>query len=68
LPKAFRFEGTEVLIEKHGRDVLLKPVPAAKFHSFTEIARYLAEKFPEPGNFPETPPRPKVHERPIPEF
>ena len=28
LPKAFRFDGSEVLIEKHGEDVLLKPVPA----------------------------------------
>ena len=30
LPKAFRFEGAEVLIEKHGDDILLKPVPAKK--------------------------------------
>ena len=39
LPRAFRFEGTEVLIEKHGDEVVLKPLPAAKFRSFTEIAR-----------------------------
>lgn len=68
MPKAFRFEGTEVLIEKHGSDVLLKPVPIPKFRSFTEIAHYLAEKFPDPKGFPEPPSRPKVHERPIPEF
>ena len=68
LPRAFRFDGTEVLIEKHGDEVVLKPVPAAKFRSFTEIARYLAEKFPDDGDFPEPPPRPTKHERPILEF
>ena len=68
LPRAFRFDGAEVLIEKHGDDVLLKPVPAAKFRSFTEIARHLAEKFPDPADFPKPPPRPKKHERPILEF
>lgn len=68
LPKAFRFEGTEVLVEKHGDEVILKPVPARKFRSFIEIARHLAEKFPDAGDFPEPPPRPASHERPIPEF
>jgi antitoxin VapB len=68
LPRAFRFEGKEVLIEKHGDEVVLKPVPAPKFRSFTEIARFLAEKFPDDGDFPEPPPRPATHERPILEF
>ena len=68
MPKAFRFEGSEVLIEKHGDDVVLKPVPATKFRSFTEIARYLSETFPEGGDFPEPPPRPAKHERPILDF
>ncbi len=58
LPKAFRFEGAEVLIEKRGDEVILKPPLAAKFRSFTEIARYLAERFPGGGDFPEPPPRP----------
>jgi antitoxin VapB len=57
LPKAFRFDGTEVLIEKHGDEVVLKPMPEEKFRSFTEIARYLAEKFPGGEDFPEPPPR-----------
>lgn len=65
LPKAFRFDGTEVLIEKRGDEVVLKPVPAARFRSFTEIARYLADQFPDGGAFPEPPPRPTRHERPI---
>ena len=68
LPKAFRFEGTEVLIERHGDDVVLTPVPVPKFRSFQEIARHLAGKYPDGGGFPEPPPRPARHERPIPEF
>lgn len=65
LPKAFRFEGTEVLINKQGDEVTLRPVPAAKFRTFAEIARHLAERFPDGGDFPEPPPRPTQHERPI---
>ena len=68
LPKDFRFAGTEVLIEKHGDDVVLKPVPLPKLRSFVEIARYLAESFPGGEEFPEPPPRPKAHERSILEF
>ncbi len=68
LPKAFRFASTEVQIERHGEDVLLKPVPAVKFRSFKEIARHLAEKFPEGGDFPLPPPRPAKHERTAPTF
>lgn len=68
LPKAFRFSGKEVLIEKHGDDVLLRPVPAPKFRTFTEIARFLAKKFPNAADFPEPPTRSKKHERPIVEF
>lgn len=68
LPRAFRFHGTEVRIERQGDDVLLKPVPAQKFRSFTEIARHLAEKFPDATDFPAPPPRPKKHERAIPQF
>ena len=68
LPRAFRFEGTEVVIEKRGEEVVLKPMPEPKFHSFVEVARYLAEKFPDGGEFPEPPPRPATHERPIIEF
>ncbi len=68
LPKAFRFEGKEVLIEKHGDEVVLKPLPTPKFRSFTEIARHLAERFPEGGDFPEPPPRPRKHDRPVLKF
>ncbi len=63
LPKAFRFSATEVLIEKRGEEVVLKAVSAPKFRSFTEIAHYLAGKFPAGGDFPDPPPRPARHER-----
>ena len=68
LPKAFRFSGSEVLIEKHGDEVVLRPVSSTRFKSFTEIARHLAEHFPVAEEFPEPPPRPSAHERPILEF
>ncbi len=68
LPKAFRFEGTEVMIEKHGDDVVLRAVPTAKFKTFAEIARHLADRFPGGKDFPEPPPRPARHERPIPDL
>jgi antitoxin VapB len=68
LPRAFRFEGTEVFIEKQGNKVVLKPVPGRKFRSFSEIASHLAAKFPEAADFPEPPPRPRKHERSIMEF
>ena len=68
LPKEFRFEGTTVLIEKQGEKVILKPMPRPKLRTFPEIAHYLAETFPGNEDFPEPPPRPREHERLIPEF
>ena len=65
LPKAFRFEGNEVLIEKRGQEVVLKPKPKPKFKTLNDVARYFAEKYPNAADFPEPPPRPKHHERPI---
>jgi antitoxin VapB len=64
LPKAFRFQGTEVIIEKRGDGVLLKPKLRHKFKTLNEVARYFAKKYPEAANFPDIP-RPKEHERPI---
>jgi antitoxin VapB len=68
LPKAFRFSGAEVLIEKHGDEVVLRPVTRTQFKSFAQIACHLAETFPDADEFPEPPPRPATHERPIVEF
>jgi antitoxin VapB len=68
LPKAFRFEGTEVLIERNGEVVMLKPLPQPRFRDFAAIGRYLATKFPADSEFPEPPPRPGAHERPAPDL
>jgi antitoxin VapB len=67
LPKEFRFKGTEVIIEKRGEEVVLKPKRPAKFETMGDIARYLAKKYPGDSDFPDIP-RPKHHERPILEF
>lgn len=65
LPKAYRFPGSEVLIEKHGDEVVLKPLPTTTFRSFAQLAQHLATKFPGAEDFPAPPPRPTRHERPI---
>ena len=65
LPKAFRFEGSEVLIEKRGQEVVLKPKPKPRFKTLNDVARYFAEKYPDAADFPDPPPRPRHHERPI---
>ena len=45
LPKAFRFEGSEVLIRKEGDTVILEPVPAKRRRPRTkeEMAAFWAE-------------------------
>ena len=67
LPKAFRFEGTEVIIEKRGNEIILKEKKAPKLKTLGDVARYLAKKYPHGEDFPDIP-RPKEHERPILEF
>lgn len=68
IPKAFRFAGSEVSIERHGDEVILKPIPAPKFATFAEVAAFLASKHPAPDDFPEPPARPAKHGRPAPEI
>ncbi len=68
LPKAFRFPGSEVLIERQGEEVVLRPITHTQFTSFAAIARHLADSFPDTEDFPEPPPRPVEHERGIPGF
>lgn len=65
LPKAFRVTGDEVQIEKRGDEIVLKPLTKIRFDSFSDIARYLADRFPDSEQFPEPPPRPTAHERNI---
>jgi len=64
LPKAFRFKGTEVIIEKQGDTVILKPKRRPRFKSLGDVARYLAKKYPGAPDFPDIP-RAKEHKRPI---
>lgn len=67
LPKAFRFEGTEVLIEKRDDAVILRPAQPRmpELRTLGDVSRYFAENFPDAADFPDPPPRPKKHERPI---
>ena len=67
LPKAYRFEGTEVLIEKQGSAVILRPSqdPLPELRTVGDVSRYFFEHDPDAADFPEPPPRPKEHERPI---
>ena len=53
LPKAFRFEGTEVAIERRGEEVVLKPKRKPKLKTLADVARYLAEKHPAGAGFPD---------------
>ena len=64
LPKAFRFQGSEVVIEKRGEEVILKPKIQPEFKSLNDVARYFAKNYPQGATFPDLP-RPKEHERPI---
>jgi antitoxin VapB len=42
LPKAFRFPGSEVVVEKRGDSVVLRPKPHPRFKSLGDVARYMA--------------------------
>lgn len=53
LPKEFRFEGKEVDIERRGDEVVLKPKQRPKLKTLADVARYLAEKYPEGRDFPD---------------
>ena len=53
LPKAFRFEGTEVVIEKRGDEVVLKPKSKPNLKTLNDVARYMRENFPQGADFPD---------------
>jgi antitoxin VapB len=55
LPKAFRFSGFEVEIEKRGEEVVLRALTGPKFRKARELAEHLAARFPEGGEFPNVP-------------
>jgi antitoxin VapB len=53
LPKEFRFDGTEVAIEKRGEEVILRPKPRPKLKTLADVARYMRERFPQGCDFPD---------------
>lgn len=53
LPKAFRFEGTEVEIERRGQEVVLRPKPKPQLKTLADVASYMRQNFPEARDFPE---------------
>jgi antitoxin VapB len=50
LPKEFRLEGTEVLIERRGEVVVLRPKPRPK--TLADLARHMRARFPAGSDFP----------------
>lgn len=63
LPKDFRFDGAEVLIEKRGNAVILRPKAHTGFRTIGDLAHYLAGQ--RAGDLA-APVRPSKHERPAP--
>jgi len=53
LPKEFRFEGTEVEIERRGGEVVLRPKPKPQLDTLADVARFMRENFPEARDFPD---------------
>lgn len=53
LPKAFRFEGDEVEIEKRGEEVVLRPKAKRKYETMTELAEALDREFPGLTDWPD---------------
>lgn len=53
LPKEFRFQGTEVEIEKRGQEVVLRSKPKPSLKTLEDIARFMRESFPEASDFPD---------------
>lgn len=50
LPKDFRLDGAEVLIERRGQMVLLRPKPRLK--TLADLARHMRDRFPAWADFP----------------
>lgn len=53
LPKEFRFKGTEVVVERRGEEVVLRPRSRESFRTLADVARYLRERYPEGSGFPD---------------
>ena len=53
LPKQFRFDGSEVEIEKRGAEVVLRAKSKPKFKTMQELAEHLDRKFPGLTDWPD---------------
>lgn len=53
LPKDFRFEGTEVVIEKRGDEVVLKSNKRPELRTLADVAQYMRENHPIGAEFPD---------------
>ena len=53
LPKLYRFEAAEVVIERRGDEVVLRPKPAPGIRTLAEVARYMRREFPAAAEFPD---------------
>jgi antitoxin VapB len=50
LPKDFRLDGAEVLIERRGKAVILRPKP--RITTLAALARHMRDRFPAGAEFP----------------
>jgi antitoxin VapB len=50
LPKDFRLDGVEVLIERRGEVVVLRP--KLKLKTLADLARHMRDRFPAGADFP----------------
>jgi len=64
LPKEFRFEGSEVEIERRGSEVVLRAKSKPALESLADVARFMQKNFPEARDFPdrEQPKDPQVRD------
>jgi len=62
LPKKFRFDGHEVLVEKRGEEVVLRPKQAPNVKTLASVARYMRERFPASADFTDRR-QPRVHQK-----
>lgn len=53
LPKDFRFQGTEVLVERQGETVVLRPKPRPKLKTLADLTRHMRMSFPKGAHFPD---------------
>jgi antitoxin VapB len=53
LPEEFRFEGSEVEIERRGSEVVLRARSKPALETLADVAQFMQQNFPEARDFPE---------------